>query len=398
MTSPASTVYSFIKLEAVTNINFSNTDMTWNAPSNLNQSGAVFTPTYLIADSNGDKYNGQFAGQSYPLTNYPAGKYSFQITAIGDGEHFINSDVAYSREIIKLKTPTFEVDTANNQYKWRAVTDASGYTLKIDGTVVSTDIHVSGEVYTYNPTYTQIGTKSVELFAVGDDGKTTINSNSNVYQQEITQLQIPEYSYGYSSDTYTAESTILMKITKASPYCAGYYYCIGETEHLDTAEQYAFNTNTSGEVGLYVYAKGGTFDDTEKYYIDSRTAPTTTVSILNYPSTISRTKDGVLEWTKVNDARGYIVDIEFETASGSYTKHVEIDENKTGVDLSQPFEATVAGTTTIEQVEYTSITNMRVKIRAKGNYNTAGDYVTVTKIWITSAEKSQDFSNPWTAH
>lgn len=371
MTSPASTNYTFVKLETPNNINFSNTNMTWNAPSNLNVTGSAFTPTYKIIDgATLQLYNGEFAGLSYPLDTFEAGTYSFNIIAVGDGERFINSDPAVSREIKKLAVPEFSVNVGQAQYEWFPVIGATSYALVIDSVVVDTsEENYNGSVYSYKPRYTALGTHTVELYAVGDGGKTTINSKSFTYNQTVAQLQTPAFMYSYDHEYYDVEGKINMTITTESPNATGYVYNIGNADHLSTETSFDFNPNTSGDLGLYVYAKGGGFDAQEVYYLDSRSTSTQNITLLGYPteSSIEVSMQGQLKWSKIDKAAGYIVKLSFtDTEGNSYEATLTLDQNTAQVVLSN-FKATNTSTQAETTITYNQIRKLTVTIQAKGN-------------------------------
>ena len=370
MTSPASTNYTFVKLETPGNINFSNVAMTWNAPSNLNATGTAFTPTYKIIDgATSELYNGEFAGQSYPLDDLDAGVYSFNIIAVGDGVRFINSDPGVSREITKLAIPTFQVNSDDNQYEWYSVIGATSYALVIDSVVVSTDEeNYNGTIYSYKPRYTTLGNHTVEIYAVGDSGRTTINSKSYTFTQVVAQLQIPEFKYSYDHDAHDVEGKISVVITVESPSATGYVYNIGNADHASEETTFDFNPNTSGDMPIYVYAKGGGFDDNKVYYLDSRSTATQTLTLLGYPteSSIEISKQGLLKWSKIDKAAGYIVTLEIVGTDGNnYTCVKTINTNTAQLELTS-IEALDESQQKVT-LSYSQVKNLTVSIQAKGN-------------------------------
>ncbi len=375
MTSKPSTNYTFAKLEAPTNINFSNTNMTWNAPSNLNANGAAFTPNYKIIDNaTSAVYNGEFAGRSYPLDDLDAGTYSFGIIAKGDGVRFINSEKADSKEIRKLEIPNFSVDVANSNYQWNSIIGAASYALKIDGKVVDTsDENYSGNVYSYHPTYNAIGKHTVEIFAVGDGGETTINSKTFTYEQNVAQLATPTFKYSYNYDYYDkTNGLITMAITQPSDNATGYVYNIGAADHKEIGADktsFDFNPNTSGEMPMYVYAVGGGFDDAEVYYLDSQSAATQTLIILGYPteSTIEISKQGLLKWGQIKNAPGYIVTLKLtDTSDEEYTATITINTNTASLELTS-VNCKKTADDSDATLTWAQIKTLEVEIQAKGN-------------------------------
>ncbi|MDE6584455.1 MAG: hypothetical protein K2K15_03545 [Anaeroplasmataceae bacterium] len=393
MTSRASANYTFIKLEAPTNITFTNENMSWNRPSNLHAS-ATFTPTYKIANgATGAIYNGEFAGLSYPLSNLEAGVYSFNITAIGDGIRYINSESMPSKEIRKLTTPNFTVNTSENKYEWNSVASASGYVLSIDGQIVSTDIHEYGSIYYYAPHYDVLGTHDVKLYAQGDDGNTTINSKTFEYTQVVKQLTIPVFAYSYGADYYDETANITVTVTTPSQYATGYCYVIGGTEHFSANSSFDFNPNTSGDISIYVYAKGGGFDEEKVYYSDSRSASTATLTLLGYPteSTIEVNMDGVIKWGKIAGAAGYIYTLSVVgTDDQNYTVTGVINTNTATLDLSNGIHATNASGETVN-LEYSSIRFMTIELQAKGTLTAD------TNVTSNASVTSEKVTHEWTS-
>ncbi|MDE7164931.1 MAG: hypothetical protein K2O04_05875 [Clostridiales bacterium] len=390
MTSQPSINYTFFKLEAPSNINFSDSAMSWNGPSNLN-AAAAFTPTYKIFNAaNNVLYNGEFSGTSYSLNTISGGaSYAFDIQAIGDGEHYVNSDVAHSREIYKLATPEFNINASEKRYEWRAVAQASGYVLSIDNVAVSNVEHETGELYAFAPTYTTLGNHSVVLYATGDGGNTTVNSSAYEFTQSVKQLSTPVFAYSYSHDSYNVNGTIRVDITTPSDYAVGYNYVIGGASHIDGESTYSFTPNTTGKIDMYVYAVGGGFDSDNVYYSDSRAAATVSLYLLGYPSadTIDLLQDGVLTWSRVDNAVGYGYTLEIELNDGTkQTVTGSIDNNTARLDLN-----TVSlgdGTKLI----YSDVRTIKVTLFAKGSLsantpatsNGSVSSVTVEKSWTSA--------------
>ncbi len=396
MTSRASSNYTFYKLEAPRNINFNNENMTWNAPTNLSASSS-YTPTYKIYNNaNGSVYNGNFSGRSYSLTNLQGGMdYSFGIVAIGDGTNSINSDPAVSRSIYKLEQPTLNVNTTDYRYEWDAIASASGYVLTIDGKIVSTDIHQSGNSYYYIPSYETVGEHTVILYATGDNGVTTVNSDNFTYKQIVDQLTTPEFNYSYSADSYEPDGSITLNITRETNCPNGYYYVIGETAHLDKETSYSFIPNTSGKISLSVYAKGGAFDLDEKYYIDSRSASTVTVTLLGYPTvtTIDVNEDGKITWGQISGASGYIFKLTIVgTDNKNYVYEGTINSNTASLNLGAAGGFTAIDEQGVEvTLKYSQVKTMKLELQAKGTLS--ANTTTIYSGSVTSAKVIKEWSS-----
>ena len=363
MTSQPSGNYTFFKLEKPDKINFSDTAMSWNAPSNLN-AAAAFTPSYKISDgATGVVYNGAFTGTAYPLTGISVGAHSFGIRAIGDGEHYVNSDVAYSREITKLETPTLRINADSARYEWSAVAGASGYVLNIDGKAVSNELHEAGGAYYYMPTYETIGRHEVKLYATGDGGNTAVNSDDCEYTQTVKQLATPEFAYSYGAAAYDPSAAVTVTVNNPSDYALGYCYVIGGKTEFSSSAEFSTVPNTSGKLDMYVYAKGGGFDESEAYYIDSRAAATVTLTLLGYPSkdTFEVSVDGIVKWGRVDGARGYEYVLQITTVSGA-------NVTVTGSVRTNTSQLNLNGLTTDDgaTLAYADIRTLTIKLAAAG--------------------------------
>ncbi len=394
MTSRASTNYTFYKLETPGNVNFDNDNMTWNKPTNLSASSS-YTPTYKIYNNaNNSIYNGNFSGNSYSLANLEGGKsYSFGIVAIGDGSTCVNSDPAVSREIYKLEKPTLNVNVTDFRYEWDAIASSSDYVLSIDGSIVNTEIHHSGNLYTYVPHYDKIGNHTVILYATGDNGATTVSSDKYEYTQVVNQLTTPEFKYSYSADSYEPDAKITVNITRETNCPNGYYYVIGGTAHLAAETTYSFTPNTSGEITIATYAKGGGFDENEVYYIDSKQTANVTLTLLGYPtvSTIDVNEDGRITWGQVKNASGYIYKLTIVGTDGkNYVYAGTITTNTAELNLGK-----AGGFTAVDEqgnevtLKYNQVKTMKLELQAMGTlsantetaYNGSVTSEKVTREW-----------------
>lgn len=390
MSSKASTNYTFYKLQAPANVRFTNTQMLWNKPANLS-SNSAYTPVYRIIDAITDQVeNGEFAGTEFSLATLKGGNhYMYKIVAIGDGKTCINSDPVTTNRIYKLETPELKINTTDFQYEWNAVASSSGYSLSINGKMVSSELHEAGGKFDYKPTFEDIGSFAVVLTALGDNGTSTISSDECEYTQVVKMLTTPEFSYSYSADSYQVDGKITMNITKQTNCPNGYVYEVGGAQHYEKATTFSMVPNSSGAITLAVFARGGGFDANEVYYIDSQPTTTYTCNLLGYPSqdSITVNKDGMITWGEVKDALGYICKLTFTAKDGnSYTYNYTVNSNKASLSLSS-FKITVDGVE--KSFTYSDIVTMTLELQAKGAMK-AGDAVSgsgkvnsavVTKKW-----------------
>ncbi len=311
MSSKPGKSYNFIKFTAPTELKFTNTQLIWNPPSNINTS--VYAPTYEVYYADGTTYNGVKNGTSMDISYLEGGQtYEFLVKAIGNGSSYINSDKSTVVSIYKLATPV--VNRADGKYVWSGVTGATGYVIYVDGKVAQRYDHVIGATYEYTPKFDELKPYTIEVVAVGDNAITTIDSNKCTIVQEVKQLSTPAFSFSYSHESYNELGTIDVTITTASPYATGYSYSFDGVEKISTAETYSYNPNGTGTIKIRVYAKGGAFDEYGVYYLNSQSVGGTTNYSITLLPTINRdniklSAEGVITWTGVTGAVGYNIEI-----------------------------------------------------------------------------------------
>lgn len=383
MDSEPSQTYTFMKLDTPTfgTVKFTNTQLLWNAPQNINTT--TFTPKYIvynagekidvksgdavIAIGNGNSFSSAFSGTSFDISDrdtFAGGReYSFQIKAIGDGSKYINSDKSIEVKIKKLAMPN--VRRENGTYVWDSVSSAQGYRVLVDGK----DVLKNGEMFTassYNPkaAFTAVNkTYNVSVYAIGDNGVNTIDSNPFVIAQITKQLDTPEFSFGYTLEAYDPNGEIKVIITKQSPYASDYAYVVGDAEGRKSTNPeevaYFIKPRSAGVISGYVYAKGGSFDEAGNYYLDSLHAVSKTITLLTTPNENSITVEAgakrTLKWGTVTGRVKY--EIEWTCNGQTYTA----ETNQSQIE--------------IDSVKFTG--NVTVKIRAVGDGTTS-----ITGAWV----------------
>ncbi len=338
MSSEYSNTVTFIKLSMPTfgDRPFTDTQLLWNAPTNLNL--LQYSPTYQVYAANGTAYNGAKDGTSMDISYLESGvQYSFRVKAIGDGVTCINSDVS-ERTVTIYKLAVPQVTRENGQYVWNAVTQASAYAVYIDGVQVFNEAHESGKTYRFTPTFNvenELKDYSVEVYAVGDAGYTTINSAAFEIIQKVKQLTTPDFEFSYSADEYTEDGEIIVEITKPSQYAAGYSYTIAGVTNTSKELTYSHIPSSEGTFAIRVYALGGMFDEEGIYYLDSQSQggdSAHSITLLSHPNadSLQLSQDGRLTWAAVSGAMGY--KLEYSLDDGEY---VELDPiyNRTYYDF-----------------------------------------------------------------
>lgn len=363
MSSQNSSTQQFIRLAAPTFSDgafASSTEIVWNSSSNINTS--EYTPTYELYESNVMVTGGVSNATKFNIEYLKGGfSYTFRVKAIGNDSKYLDSELSSSIAIYKLQTPEFIVE--NGSYVWEGVTNASSYVMEIDGVKVYDVQHVSGSSYSYTPSYTEIGSHTVVLYAVGD-GYNNIDSDELEYIQEVKKLDTPEIQFSYSNDSYVTGGTIDVVVTKESPYATKYLYEIaGESIVVEGTSASKIMTST-GSFVIRVLALGGVFDKDDTYYIDSAyvggsTAYTITLLAAPTLSSFSINSDGVIKWSTVTGAYGYEYSISYN--------------NGTFSDISSTSSAAINPIS--DYINYSSIT---IKVRAKGD-----SLNTITSDWVT---------------
>ncbi len=371
MESKGSETMNFIKLAAPTfgDVKFTNTELLWNPSANVNLN--VYTPTYQVYLADGTVLNGEKNGTRMDISMLEGGQsYTFMIKAIGDGKTYINSDTSIAVSIYKLSTP--KVERVGNTYTWKGVPNAVNYMVYVDGVLDSTEIHVSGTTYTYVPSkFTELKDYKVQVYAIGDQGYTSLNSKPCEIVQKVKQLVTPEISFSYDHDSYTKDGKIVVNVTKPSPYATAYTYTVGSTHTGATSADTTFSIcpNSTGEYEIRVFAVGGGFDEEGTYYIDSQSVGGNArykITLLASPNPTDMTlnRDGLLTWPVIKGATGYSVTV-----------------LKDGAVVE---DATRCTGTTCEISDFELGHTYTVEIQALGNGTNIIASETVTREWIVN--------------
>ena len=367
MTSQPSTTANFIKLATPTfgDVAFSNTQLIWNAPSNINTS--IYTPTYEVYYVNGTLYNGEKNGTTMNIAYLDGGaSYTFYVKAIGNGTNYVNSEKSEPVMIWKLDTPN--VTRNNGQYVWQSVVNATNYSVYVDGVLAATYAHESGKTYSFTPQFSQLKTYQVDVYAIGDGGYTSIDSNASHIEQQTKVLATPDFSFAYSDEYYNLSGTINVTITQESPYATGYSYTVGGVTQTSSEKTYSHMPSSVGTFAIRVYALGGAFDESGVYYLDSQSRggnQSYSITLLAVPNenAITLTADGFLSWTAIAGAIGYEVKI---LVDGQQVGNIVDVQNASYTILN------------FNQYVGHSVT---VSIRAKGNGTTSISSEEVTHTW-----------------
>lgn len=362
MTSRSSETFTLVKLAAPTfgNSPFSNTELVWNKPSNINEQ--IYSPKYTVYDGN-TAYDEQLTGTSMNISNFDGGKsYTFTVKAVGgvgmDGKTvYITSEKSTPVSIYKIASP--EVEIVNNQYQWTDVPRASSYAIFVDGVMKQTYELSNTGVYTYKPTFDEKKEYKVEVRAIGD-GTNTLNSKQttgkNYIIQQTAVLTAPDFSLAYSHTSVDDQGEIIVTITKESPNATGYYYTIDGTGDDSTTTTFSKKVSEAGVCKVSVYALGGAFDDQGVYYLKSPeqgggNESKYTITLLDYLTSneMEYYKSGSFEFEPIDNANyGYTVQI---CVNGGEWQTISTNKDTT-IDV----RSYVAGATSVQ-----------FKVQANGN-------------------------------
>lgn len=385
ITSEKSTAKEFVKISSPSELTFDNTHLKWNQTGvSEAQVGSI---TYEIYNESGVLFTAAQNDRSVDISSLAGGQtYVFSIRAIGDGNRYINSEPSRAEAVYKLNSPI--VKRADGNFAWGSITNASSYSVTVDGKLYDTAIHVSGDRYTFDPksAFEQIKKYQVTVTAVGNGGigeLKTISSAPVVIEQNVVQLAKPEFSLSYDKEFYDEQGNIVVNITKEVPFATGYRYTFsGITRELtgEDSTTCKYNPNNTGSYQVYVNALGGLFDDQDNYTVTSPTAggQNTVITLLATPdkNAIKINKDGFLSFAVIDNADEYELEIYVNGAAEAYKTTVITNSYDIGYNLQTGIVAGVE--------DWADVRSIRVVIRAVAK--------TANKV------SSQQSSNEWSGN
>lgn len=371
LTSNESQVVEFKKLAAPTfgEVKVSGKKLIWNKPENA----GAFQPNYRVYTGDGTLIPGLETSNEKELLSrdYPAGKYTFKVQAIGDGTHYINSDLTEKEaEIRILETPT--ITRTETGYAWKSVNYANGYVLMIEETAVDSKLFTYDAVkdmYEYTPTqFTAIQEYDISIYARGDGGRELVDSVAYEFVQLTDELDTPDISVGYNKARYEIDGKVQVTVLNEVPYATGYVFEVGNSASGKKTELlYEVKPSAPGELDINVYAVGGRFDDNGVYRLNSQISShkegnPKKITLLGRPSTENIQKDtyGNLAWSKI-DGSGYDVEVTYrDEFDVEHTVTFELlSQNQNGLDKDK-----------LEEKGVMPKRIVKVRVAAKGNGTT----------------------------
>ncbi len=404
MTSRPSATKTFLRLEAPTDIRFSNTQMMWTAPSNV--TSTTFNPNYKIETAQGVTWDCP-SGTSTNTSALKDGEtYTLKVTAIGsndvadNGIQYITSEPSLEKSVHKLARPSVSLNASEGKYVWYAVSNAKHYAVQIDGTLAATVTHTAGSAHSYAPSFDEARPSGyvVTISTVGgyeDNGTTYVDSEAKLIKQVTVQLSRPEIELSYSKENVSNDGEIIVNIKSGyvdADKAMGYTYYVGGVAYNLMETTCSVNPNSAGgKVEVSVVANRGKFGADVKadeiaedgtmpanavYYTQSQGAYGTVV-LLGTPmlSNATLNRDGALNWSPVTNADIYYVSVK---VNGGKTYAFETTRGANNIDL---------GTKLYQEdgTAWSSVNTIEVTICA-GHVGTSADTIyvkgaTTTQSW-----------------
>ena len=257
-------------------------------------------------------------GESFAWSEMPAGNYLVKVVAVGDGERYFTSIDSASISVKKLESPILNVSTTEGFY-WSKVSMSAGYEALLNGEAYAIDKLST----VFKPTFTTIGTKTVQVRALGD-GETTVSSSWASVTHIVTQ-ESPITSFSLTTSGTTVTATV-NDATEGKIYLFNFSGVIKEG-----AETQSTIIANAGICTVSVAVKGDGFNT-----IDSVFSASKNVTILNKVSEteIVFSYEGddyyTVSWKSVPNAVGYTIKIVKTRTDG--TVENEIVREKTAAE------------------------------------------------------------------
>lgn len=307
-------------------------NLTWPEAKNTS-TAANGKITYRVYDQNqNNKRIASTDTNSLDLSTYKAGVYAFYIICIGDGVELFNSEKSGIISVTKLEAVDFSVNDTNDGFTWNYVSQAEGYSFKINGKEVKNIPAESGkstyEVKTsefYSSEMNTAGQYEISVTALGNASASTklMDSSATTKTQQVTRLGTPQISLSYSANCVSDDGNIVATINSAIANANGYSYSFGSVNGGTKSSDgltCSYNAPYSGEYKVSVYAKGGKFDSTGIMYCDSLPSEEQSIILLGTSSLdlIEVEDNNLINWGDVSGAdstNGYTVTVTYSDGS-----------------------------------------------------------------------------------
>ena len=269
----------------------------------------------------------------YPnYKTYQSGTYSYKVKAVGDGITALSSEYSNEYEMTKLAPVTNVTVENGSRLVWKQHLLAHSYSLTINGFTYWNEAQTNEYKFDNEKDSDDIiiaGTYALSIIADGD-GTTTFSSDptEKVY---VTKLARPEIS--------GIENNVLKwnKVTYANEYEV--FLDNKSVGQNFTAESgYTFNDDLDEGAHTIVvralsYMVHDDINDVDKYMLYSQYSKSFIVTKLSAPKNI-KVVDGVLTWGQVNNAIGYVLNIN-GTEVGDLETKIELSNTKFKYSFSE---------------------------------------------------------------
>ena len=362
MTSKRSLAQQFQKLEAPTQIKFTDTHIVWNQEGiDENHSGDV---VYKLYYANNRASFGESLNTSFDYSTLDSGVYNFYLRAISknndeqsrSGPKYVNSDNSQSVEVEKLETPDVTVDLNAGLYKWIAIGGATGYTVSISGGTLNVTDKIEASVTSSNYTWSPLKhvnnaiDYTIRFVAKGNNGdgeNPTISSNAKEMTLNVAraqQLMPKDFEVSYSEESYRADgvATITVNFTpeqlKEKGISGFRYWVNGKSEDRtgNGCSTYTFTPQNTGNFVINIQALGGAFDSNNIYRILGNEAQSVkNIVLLSNPSKVElEYLTGRLKWNSDVYATEYELKITITSKDGTKTATITKKVNNNQFNIS----------------------------------------------------------------
>lgn len=333
LTSNKSITYTFTKLSKPTfgGKPFTNTELTWNAPGNAQNTANII---YTLFDGS-DVVDDGIDGTTYNIASFESGEHRIKVKAVcreircsGGSTAFVNSDESDEISFTKLEMPT--VTKGERAYQWEGVSLAVSYSVMVEGKLAASIPAGSNISFSYIPVFNDLLKNDVEVnvIAVGNgEIGGTIDSNPFVIHQTVKKLETPKLNRPtFERDSNGGAGTITATLKEVVPNATGYRLSINGVvqpgEYNGSKTTFTARTSNTGTMVATVVALGSVFDGDGVFYINSDVAgssTTTQIILLDTPAAggITKRPDGTISWdsAKVENCTKYRLEITYSGES-----------------------------------------------------------------------------------
>lgn len=280
-----------VEVGAPTSIQYDGETISWQAGENATE--------YVLIINDGDPKTLVGTSYSYRIAD--------TMNTVTFSVQSVNGDKK-SDPVVKTLTRLSAVTSivyADGKFDWDPVENATSYSLRVDGNVVSSSAQTEYE-------YLEAGTHTFSVRPLNDDSATYFSSwSANL---EITILSAPK-NVRFSFDT---KQITWDRVTGASAYSVS----INSTETTVTTNNYQYTGDEDGNISIKVKAIAPVDASSTKKY-DSKYTEALSYTFLEKITEVHM-EDGILTWNAVANATYYKLKL---MTAGATTKVETVHEN-----------------------------------------------------------------------